>query len=83
MEQSREQSLKEKKNYCKYFDFYLKKNNLYKFVYLIEVHTPLRLEFIATTGDHWFALGLYRSAVDNSVASSRPPTASILLYLII
>ncbi len=49
-------------------------------MYLIKIFTPLRLEFIATTGDHWFDFGLYLSAVDNSVASSRPPTESILFY---
>lgn len=36
--------------------------------------TPLRLDVIATTGDHWLVLGLYRSALLSSVVSSLPPT---------
>lgn len=41
----------------------------------IEEHTPLRLDVIATIGLHVFVCGLYRSADDNSIQSSRPPTA--------
>ena len=37
--------------------------------------TPLLLELMATIGLHVLVFGLYRSADDSSVASSRPPTA--------
>lgn len=37
--------------------------------------TPLRLDVIATIGLQVFVCGLYRSADDNSMQSSRPPTA--------
>lgn len=42
-------------------------------------HTPLRLEVMATMGLHVLVCGLYRSALDNSMQSSRPPTAYIKL----
>lgn len=39
-----------------------------------QTRTPLLLDVIATTGDHWLVLGLYRSALLSSVVSSLPPT---------
>ena len=36
--------------------------------------TPLLLDIMATMGLHVLVAGLYRSADDNSVQSSRPPT---------
>lgn len=38
-------------------------------------HTPLRRDVIATIGLQVLVFGLNRSADDNSIQSSRPPTA--------